>query len=129
VYSNLSFDGLDDNIFPTEFKGRDTVDLSDTKNLRKLWSKLSDNPEIQFSPVAPVKTGIESIIPKSFLKTEDKEIDAVFEARVNEIVEKRMAEERIDFGQVQQYLAEQNGWEISEEERILTNEEIYNAKK
>lgn len=57
-YILVSFNGRASSIIPDFLKGRDIVDLvQDDKNeYRELFSKLSDTPKFEFSPVSETKT-------------------------------------------------------------------------
>jgi hypothetical protein len=54
-YILVSFEGINNDIAPLGLQGRDTIDLSDTNNLDRLYRKLMDVPEYEFSDVAPEK--------------------------------------------------------------------------
>lgn len=57
-YILISFNGRSPQIIPDFLKGRDIVDLvQDEKNeYRELFSRLSDTPKIEFSPVSAIRT-------------------------------------------------------------------------
>ena len=74
-YILVSFEGINDEIFPLHFKGRQAIDLSDRKHLNELFAKLKDEPLIKFSPVGAKKPEVDvKDIPKFTIPEKNLEI-------------------------------------------------------
>lgn len=75
-YILASFDGRDDNIIPTGFKGRDIVDLSNPVEMSRLYEKLMDHQPFVFADVAKTKPKLPVRVANPFVIPNKEEVDA-----------------------------------------------------
>jgi SEFIR domain len=74
-YILVSFEPINDEITPLNFKGRHIFDLSNKKNLNELYAKLQNVKTIEFSEVGTKKPIIEkTVIPKFAIQEQNLEV-------------------------------------------------------